>query len=188
MSVSYPSAASSIRRENATKIFLTLIFLGGLGSFVALTGPSRIMQAITSWTVLDFILLGLSTYRLGHLVSYDRVMEPLRAPFARTVPDPTGAGESVEPHGEGARSAIGQLISCPICTGTWLSAGVVSLMIWFPAIVRFFLWMTAAVALSEILQSVTEALSWSGQLSRARAGALQAGKESRESEIVDKRR
>jgi hypothetical protein len=33
---------------------------------------------------------------LAGWIAYDVVMEPLRWPFARTVPDETGAGRSVE--------------------------------------------------------------------------------------------
>jgi hypothetical protein len=132
--------------------------------------------------VLDFVLLGLATYRLGHLVSYDLVMEPLRSPFARTVPDSTGAGDTVEPRGEGVQGALGQLITCPICSGTWISAGLVALMVWFPGIIRFFLWMTAAIALAEIIQAITEALCWSGNLNRSRAGAMQKEREIRKLE------
>ncbi len=174
------SASNAVKLEYTTKIVLTLIFLVGLGLFIVYSGPPRILQAVTSWTAMDFILLGLATYRLGRLVSYDRVMEPFRSPFARTVPDPTGAGESVEPRGDGIRGAIGQLISCPICSGTWISAGLVALLVWFPAVVRFFLWMTAAIAFAEILQSISEALTWSGQLNRTRAGAHQASQEKTE--------
>jgi hypothetical protein len=115
-------------------------------------------------------LLSLATYRLGHLVAYDRVMEPFRSPFARTVPDATGAGESVEAKGAGIRHTIGQLITCPICAGTWIAAGLVYGLVLLPEFTRLFLWMTAAIGLAEIVNSATEAWCWSGQLSRVRVG------------------
>jgi len=43
----------------------------------------------------DYILLGLSVFRMGRMVSYDAVMEPYRAPFTETVPDENGAGSTV---------------------------------------------------------------------------------------------
>jgi hypothetical protein len=151
------------------KVLLTLLFLAGIG-YIAGAANQRLSEAISSWKGIDFLLIGLSTFRLGRLVSYDRVMEPLRHHFARTVPDATGAGESVEAVGEGARQAIGQLLSCPICTGTWIAAGLVVGMVWAPDGTRLFLWMTAGIGLAEILNGVEEVLCWTGQLNRALAG------------------
>ena len=42
-------------------------------------------------------LLGLSAYRMGRLVAYDKVFETYRSFFTQTVPDQSGAGDSVEP-------------------------------------------------------------------------------------------
>jgi len=172
MNENRPGLAAAVKREYATKVVLSLVFLFAVVFFAILTGPAHLLQSIQSWGVLDFVLLSLSTYRLGHLVAYDRVMEPFRHAFARTVPDITGAGESVEPMGSGIRCAIGQLISCPICAGTWIAALLVFALVLLPEGTRLFLWMTAAIGLAEVFNSFTEALCWSGQLSRNQAGEI----------------
>ncbi|MEN4011123.1 MAG: DUF1360 domain-containing protein [Bellilinea sp.] len=158
--------------EAITKVVLTFIFLGGILIFL-ITGQSSgsgMMNFRLDW--LDLLLLSLATYRLGRLIAFDRVAEPLRAPFARTVRDVTGAGSTVIARGSGAQRAFGQLISCPICAGTWIAAGLVILLYFFPAEARLFLFMAAAVGGAELIHNATEALCWSGMLNRARAGEM----------------
>jgi hypothetical protein len=158
------------RRENAVKIGLILFFIAFLFVFTAITGTERISQVFATLGFIDFVLFGLATFRLGRLVAFDRVMEPLRSPVARTVQDLTGAGNTVEPKGEGGQQAIGQLITCPICVGTWIAAGMVYALIWYPEITRLFIWMTGAVGLAEILNALTEMLCWVGQRNRVMTG------------------
>ncbi|MCC6146732.1 MAG: DUF1360 domain-containing protein [Anaerolineaceae bacterium] len=156
--------------ELITKITLTLIFLIGTGWLAWITGFPRLSQILYSWSTMDFLLLSLTTFRLGRLVAHDRVMEPFRKPFVRTVYDRTGAGKSVKPKGKGARQAIGQMLTCPVCSGTWFAAGLVFGLIWLPGLTRAFLWMTAAIGMAEVINAATEALSWRGQLNRTLTG------------------
>jgi len=118
----------------------------------------------------DYILLGLSVFRMGRMVSYDAVMEPYRAPFTETVPDGTGAGSTVEPKGEGWRRAVGELISCPICSGTWIAAVLVYGMQVLPGSTRALMAIMSVIGIGEVLNAATEALSWNAQLARERVG------------------
>lgn len=120
---------------------------------------------------LELLLLGFATMRLGRLVAFSQVMEPFRAPFAVTVPDDSGAGESVIARGQGVRQAVGQLITCPICAGTWIAAALVYGLYAFPGPGHVFLYMTAAIGIAEVLHSLTEALCWSSSNARVQAGA-----------------
>lgn len=160
----------SQRREYATKLVLMSVFLGGLLLFIAymtVYGPGWDAFKLST---MDLVLLSLSTYRLGRLVAYDRVMEPLRNFVARTVPDPTGAGDTTEAKGEGIQQSVGQLVTCPICIGTWIAAGLVYLLYLFPGPVRVFLTMTAVIGVAELLVALTEALCWTGQYGRVMSG------------------
>jgi hypothetical protein len=125
---------------------------------------------------MDLALLVLATFRLGRLIAYDVVMEPFRRPFARTVPDATGAGETVEPHGTGVRRALGQLFSCPICTGTWVAAVLVYGLYTFPGPTRVFLAIMAVIGAAELLNALEETFCWSGQLARTVTGKQQLQK------------
>jgi hypothetical protein len=160
----------SLKREYIAKTVLIAIFLGGFALFIGymlLYGPGLAAFQL-SW--LELVLLVFATYRLGHLISYDRVMEPIRQFFTVTLPDPTGAGDTVEPKGEGFQQVLGQWFCCPICTGTWVAAGLVYALYLFPDVTRVFLTMTAVIGAAEILNSAAEAWSWTGQLARTRAG------------------
>jgi hypothetical protein len=77
----------------------------------------------------DLILLGLATQKVSRLVTRSRVAGVLRAPFTE-YEGSAGAGEVEEhPRGEGIQRAIGELVSCPFCLGTWVaSAGITSLL------------------------------------------------------------
>lgn len=155
-----------VRQEYTTKLIFMLFFLFLLGAFLWWQRDNSYQLA-----PFDLILLTLATLRLGRLIAFDVVAEPVRLPFTRTVPDETGAGDTVEARGTGARRAIGQLISCPICAGTWVSAVLVYGLYAFPQPTRVFLALTATIGLAEILNAVIETLCWSADLSRSRVGS-----------------
>jgi hypothetical protein len=121
---------------------------------------------------LDLGLLGMATYRLGHLAANDKVLEFVRKPFTQTVPDESGAGLTVQPKGKGFRHALGELISCPVCAGTWIAAGLVYGLHLIPGPTRVFMTIMGAVGASELLNAVTKALNWSGQAARQEVGEL----------------
>lgn len=122
----------------------------------------------------ELVQLGFATYRLGRLFSYDKVVEPYREPFTRTVPDPSGAGMTVVSRERGFRGAIGDLLACPVCTGTWVAAGLVYGLSLLPRPTRLFLNIMSSVGIAELLDAATEALQWTGQLQRERAGMERA--------------
>jgi hypothetical protein len=167
----FQRSSKSIQREYTAKVVLIVIFLSGFALFTGWMFIFGNGADVFKLSAMDLALLGLSTYRLGRLVAYERVMEPFRKFFTETIPDSTGAGESVEPKGEGFQQALGQLICCPICAGTWIAALLTYMFLLFPGPTRVFLVMTAAIAIAELLGAVTEALSWSGQYARTMSGA-----------------
>lgn len=87
-------------------------------------------------TVLDLALIGLGTARLSRLITRDKVMRPLRAPF--TVAEGNGAGE-VKEHakGSGFTRAAGELITCPRCTAVWAASCLSLTYFASPSVGRF---------------------------------------------------
>jgi len=150
-------------RERAT--YLTLIGLF-LGVFAAFSRREKEERGALKLAPLDLVLLGLATFRGGRIAAYDRVTEPLRAPVTETQPDEYGASENVVAAGSGVRKAIGELVSCPTCVGTWIAAGLVYGLRIAPRPTRLFLAFMGAMGLAELLDSANEALSWSGQAQR----------------------
>ena len=141
------------------------VYLGGFAFFAARGRRTVDLRP------LDLALLGLSTFRLGRLTAFDRVTRPLREPFTETVPDQSGAGETVVPEGRGIRRTLGELIACPICVGTWIAAGLVYGLQLAPRPTRLFITITGATGLAELLNAATEALAWSGRVARKEAGS-----------------
>lgn len=161
----------SVRGEYLAKIILTTVFLGGFAFFIIWMLTSGPGLDVFRLTTTDLVLLSLATFRLGRLIAYDRVMEPFRQFFTVTVPDPTGAGDTVEPKGRGFQQSFGQMICCPICAGTWVAALLTYLLYLFPGPARVFLVMTGVTGAAELLGAATEAMSWTGQQARTFSGA-----------------
>jgi hypothetical protein len=166
----------SSQQEATTKVVFTITFLLVFAGFIVLATRLMPLRLDTSPSVFDFVLLAFATLRLGRMVAYDRVMETFRAPFTMTVPDKTGAGKTVVARGTGIRCAIGQLISCPICIGSWIAAGLVYALYTFPGPARVFIIIAGATGLAEMLNGLVEAFSWSGHLARTIAGIQMTGK------------
>ncbi len=149
-------------------IFLTLL---GLNAVRESRHPDQAMV-----TPFELLLLGLAAYRGGRLVAYDDVGAPLRAPFTRTHADGSGAGQTVDAAGNGPRAVIGELISCPTCAGTWITAGLVyGLRIW-PVPVRLLLTILATTGIAELLDGLVETLSWTGRAAREQVGTQEQRK------------
>lgn len=164
---------NAVRQQRTTYSLLTLTFFGFFGLFNVLTGRKKEARELKP---MDLAMLGLSAYRMGRLVSYDLVFQNYRALFTETVPDPTGAGDTVAPTGQGWRRAIGELIACPICAGTWISAGLVYGMELLPGPTRALMTIMSGIGLAELVNAATEYLQWNGQAARERAGSYSMAK------------
>ena len=114
-------------------------------------------------SALDIALLGIATYRAGRLIAFDQVTEPLRAPVTEE------AGGGVQSEGSGVQAAIGEMLSCPTCIGTWIAASLVLGLRVAPAPTRTFLAFMSASGLAELLDYVSEALDSSKNAAQARA-------------------
>jgi len=165
-----PSDPGMKMQENLTKVGLTVLFLGIIGLLGYWVERNAAWVKIRELSTFDFILLGLATFRLGRMIAFDRIMDPFRAPFTKVVDDNSGEGKTVVPRGKGFLQAFGQLISCPICVGTWLSAFLVGLMLIVPDATRIFLYIIGAAAVAEVVHSFTEALCWFARSSRTASG------------------
>lgn len=161
-----PTDQHALTRQRFAYVTLT----GILMALIAALGLRRRERNSTPG-LREVVVLGLAAFRMGRLVSYDRVMEPLRSPFTQTVPDPTGAGESVEPKGVGWRRAVGELMSCPICSGTWMAAMLLYGLELAPGPTRVLMTIMSAMGLSELLDSLVEWLCWNAQAARRQAGS-----------------
>jgi hypothetical protein len=109
----------------------------------------------------DIFLLGLATYRLSRLISYDRVTQYLRFPFI----EPGKGAEQIEgtreePKGEGLQYVIGQLLTCAYCSSVWAGTFNSAIYLLSPRVGRLFLLSMASSGLSEILDPIFPLLSY----------------------------
>lgn len=154
------SSRKLAKRETPTKLILIATFSLAL---VALTSVVKV-----EFSTASLVFLGLATIRLTRTISFNTVFEPFRKGFTEVKADNCGAGENVHPAGEGARRVIGELISCPICSGTWSALVMVVLWVYARPVVYVF----AVAGASELFHWLFDFLEWSGRKARVVAGAI----------------
>lgn len=139
--------------------FITFVYFVFFSSLALLISRKKNMK--TEVGSADIFLLGLATYRLSRLISYDRVTQYLRFPF---IEPGQGAeqieGTSEEPKGEGLQHAIGQLLTCAYCSSVWAGTFNSALYLLSPRAGRLFLLSMASSGLSEILDPIFPLLSY----------------------------
>lgn len=124
-------------------------FLGGLGA-VAATGRSPHPPH-----ALDLAVLCAATFKASRTLSRERIASFLRQPF---VEGDAYLGEEERPAGTGMQRAIGELVTCTRCVGTWTAAGLASTQVVAPRFGRLLTWSLAASAANDFLQASFEAL------------------------------
>src|ERR671936_606515 len=67
-------------------------------------------------TPLDFAVLAAASFKAARTLSHDEVTSFLRQPFVR---GHAHSGEDEEPVQGGMEQAIGELVTCSRCIGTW---------------------------------------------------------------------
>ena len=129
-----------------------------LGGYAGLVGAmSAIGRACgvrlpARFSVQDTVLVCLATHKASRLISKESVTSPLRAPFT-SYEEPTGEAEVNESvRGDGARHAIGELLTCPFCLGVWIATGLTAGLVFAPKVTRLVSTGLTAVAVSDTLQ------------------------------------
>jgi hypothetical protein len=108
-------------------------------------------------TALDFAVLGLASFKAARTLASDEVTSFLRDPFVRGY---AHEGEGEEPvQGGGMQQAIGELVTCTRCVGTWAAAGLASAQILAPRVGRLLTWSFAAAGANDFLQAGFAALT-----------------------------
>ena len=107
-------------------------------------------------TALDFAVLGAATFKAARTLARDRVTAPLRAPFVEGEAD---AHDEEPVHEGGMQQAIGELVTCTRCVGTWAAAGLTATQIIAPRFGRLLTWSLGAAAANDFLQAGFTALT-----------------------------
>jgi hypothetical protein len=138
----------------------------------ALAGAALLAKALgrepEEQTALDLLVLGAATFKAARTIAGDEVASFIRQPFVEGEAhegreDPVETGD--------LRQAIGELVTCSRCIGTWVAGGLTATQIVAPRFGRVLTWSLAAAGANDYLQAGFAALTGkSNELERRAAG------------------
>ena len=132
------------------------------GAFAALLGGAGVLSRAVgrdpqSQSALDLVVLSAAAFKASRTLARDKVTSFVREPF---VEGDAYDGEGERPAaGEGLQLAIGELVTCTRCIGTWTAAGLAVTQVLAPRFGRLLTWSLAASAANDFLQAVFVALA-----------------------------
>ncbi len=91
----------------------------------------------------------MASFKASRTLARDEVTSFLRQPFVRGEAH-SGDEEPVE---GGVHQAIGELVTCSRCVGTWAAAGLATTQIVAPRFGRLLTWSLAAAGANDFLQA-----------------------------------
>ncbi len=104
---------------------------------------------------LDLVILGLATFKAARTIARDDVTRFIREPFVEG--EAREGAESPIETGD-LRQAVGELVTCSRCVGTWVAAGLGTTQIIAPRFGRILTWSLAAAGANDWLQAGFSAL------------------------------
>lgn len=107
-------------------------------------------------TPLDLAVLSLASFKAARTLARDEVTSFIREPFVK---GEAHSGEGEEPVEGGMHQAIGELVTCSRCVGTWAAAGLAFTQILAPRTGRLLSWSLAAAGANDFLQAAFAALT-----------------------------
>jgi hypothetical protein len=133
---------------------ITMATYAGLVSALVAGAKAARRPVPDGFAVTDVVLCAAATHKLSRLLAKDPVTSPLRAPFTsyRGTAGPAELNEEVR--GQGGKKTVGELVTCPFCTGVWVATGLTAGLIFLPRTTRIAMDALAALAGADILQFV----------------------------------
>src|SRR3954468_15789203 len=126
-----------------------------MGTFAAgLAGAGLLARALgrrpEQQQPIDLAIIGLATSKAARTLARDEVTSFLREPFVEG--DAHEGGEDPVETGD-YRQAIGELVTCSRCVGTWAAATLATSQILMPRFGRLLTWSLAAAGANDYLQA-----------------------------------
>jgi Protein of unknown function (DUF1360) len=139
--------------------------LGAFSGLLATAGAlGRLVQRDPQCqSTLDLVVLAAASFKAARTLSHDEVTSFVRQPFVRG----HAHGGNEEPvRSGGFEQAVGELVTCTRCVGSWAAAALASTQILAPRFGRLLTWSLGAAAANDFLQASFTALT-------AKASALE---------------
>ena len=133
---------------------IMVVFAGGLAAAGA--AARALDRDPQCHTALDFAVLSAAAFKAARTLSHDEVTSFIRQPFVR---GQAHSGEDEEPVDDGVGQAIGELVTCSRCVGTWVAATLAVTQVVAPRVGRLLTWSLGAAAANDFLQAGFTALT-----------------------------
>jgi hypothetical protein len=153
------------RRPYGAYAGITGAFVGGLALAGALA--HLLDRDPRDHDALDLVVLGAATFKAARTITRDDVASFIREPF---VEGEAGEGREHAVETGDLRQAIGELVTCSRCVGTWVAGGLATTQILAPRFGRILTWTLAAAGLNDWLQAGFAALATKANDLDRRAG------------------
>jgi hypothetical protein len=130
-------------------------FAGGLAAAGALA--RMLDRDPRDHTALDLVTLAAASFKASRTLARDEVTSFVRTPF---VEGQAHEGEDEKPVQTGGfEQAIGELVTCSRCVGTWAAAALATTQILAPRFGRLLTWTLSAAGINDFLQAGFVALT-----------------------------
>jgi hypothetical protein len=108
-------------------------------------------------TWLDLATLSAATFKAARTIVRDDVTSFIREPFVEG--DPRDYEQEQPVQTGGLEQALGELVLCSRCVGTWAAAGLATTQVLAPRFGRMLTWTLAGAAINDFLQAGFTALT-----------------------------
>lgn len=126
---------------------------------------------MVSLTPFEWVMLALAALRMGRMIAYELIGEPLRRPVAVTLKHEHKGEYTDAKYQDGTwRQSLGELATCPTCASTWAAAVLLYGTIFLPGPAGVLIALFSAVQAGEIIGCLGEMLEWSAADARRRTG------------------
>jgi hypothetical protein len=127
------------------------------GALAATAGLERVLgREVRPASTLDLVVLCAASFKAARSLSRERVGSVFRQPFVEKSESADVVHE--RPSGDGLQRALGELVTCTRCVGTWTAAGLITCQAIAPRFGQLLTWSLAAGAGNDFLQAGFAAL------------------------------
>ncbi|HWC45432.1 MAG TPA: DUF1360 domain-containing protein [Casimicrobiaceae bacterium] len=146
--------ATQTRAPHGAYAAIMATFLGGIGAAGLLA--KALGRDPLEHRPLDLVMLGAATFKAARTISNDEVTSFIREPFVQG--EAHEGGEDPVESGD-LRQAVGELVTCSRCIGTWVAAGLTGTQVLMPRFGRLLTWTLAAAGMNDYLAAGFAALT-----------------------------
>jgi hypothetical protein len=144
------AVVADLDEHPATATDYALINLSYVGALAGIGAVLHRQGREIDLTPRETVLLALATFSLADVFAHERIATWIRGPFDQETPDHRPG----HPRGRGLRYAIGELMGCSRCVGSWSALGLIALRTASPPAAGAVTAVFAAGGANDFLQAV----------------------------------